>query len=98
MALSRLLIHLPYLEPDRGHLPLIAAGPMFRVRLETDQERERETIIVLLLFGLKQEPADLADLGSDIVSKLVKVTIGNMLVITSGGGSKAVKNEQAEIK
>ena len=52
----------------------------------------------MLLFGLKQEPADLADLGSDIVSKLVKVTIGNMLVITSGGGSKAVKNEQAEIK
>lgn len=52
----------------------------------------------MLLFGLKQEPADLADLGSDIVSKLVKVTIGNMLVITSGGSSKAVKNEQAEIK
>ena len=43
----------------------------------------------MLLFGLKPEPADLADLGSDIVSMLVKVTIGNMLVITSGGGGKA---------
>ena len=38
----------------------------------------------MLLFGLKQEPADLADLGSDIVSKLVKVTIGNVFVIASG--------------
>ena len=63
-----------------GPLAADRCWPMFRVRLETDQERERETIIVLLLFGLKQEPADLADLGSDIVSKLVKVTIGNMLV------------------
>ena len=34
-------------------------------------------------------PVKSADLCSDIVSKLVKVTIGNMFVITSG--SKVVK-------
>ena len=64
--------------------PLTAAGcwhPMFRERL----------ILYCCYLGWnRSQQIKTADLGSDIVSKLVKVTIGNMFVITSGGG-KAVK-------
>ena len=79
LALSCLLIHLPYLEASRA---TTCFWPKFRVRLG-------KTIIVVAIFWLKQELIKSADLCSDIVSKLVKVTIGNMLVITSG--SKVVK-------